>query len=446
MKKTILFVITALLLVFPVSADYDGKYDDIIDLIKSSYYGDVDYEQMETERYKGMLNALDPHSVYFSADDLKSFKESLSGSYVGIGVSVHEDNGFIRIISVFEGSPAERAGLESDDMIIAVAGESIENEPLETVIPRIKGHEGTTVLLTILKADTNKEVDLDVMRETIEIKSVKHKEVNGYDVFELSSFSEDTAIELKNALKTNPIEKGIIIDLRNNPGGALNVVRDIADIFLEKGQLITTIDYGKNDKMHYTAETPANKEKLAVLINKNSASASELFAGAMQDHKRGVVIGETSFGKGSVQSLFSLDDGSALKLTIAKYQTPSGKYIHGIGIEPDLKIDSLDKIDPKVKDFKAMNSLHSSSLGSKDIDTMAMQQRLNYLGYPLVIDGHFGQASFNALKQFEAKEQLTVDGILDVDTKDVLQTVFLKEAKKKYDAEMQAAINYLESH
>ncbi len=445
MKKLLLFITSCLLLLLPVSADYDNKYQDISDLIDTNYYGQVDKKEMEDALYRGMLEALDPYSVYFSVEELKQFEESITGSYVGIGVSVQESNDYIKIISVFEDSPAERAGLEANDYIIAVAGESIEGKALETVIPKIKGAEGTTVNLTIAR-DGKGEFDVDVLREHIEMKTVTHKEVDGYDIFAISSFSEHTAEDLKTLLAENIIQKGIIIDLRDNPGGSLDSVVEIADIFLEKGKSITTIDYGKDQTASYLAKTMGRNEKMAVLINENSASASELFAGAMQDNGRAIVIGTTSYGKGSVQSLYYLKDGSALKLTIAKYQTPSGKYIHEIGIKPDIELKDEQMVDPLVTKFQPMNSLSTSNLGSRDIDTMGMQQRLNYMNYPLIIDGSFGLESCKALKKFESDNNLVVDGILDIDTKNALEQQFLKVAKTQYDAVLLQAIDYLNMH
>lgn len=321
-------------------------------LIKESYLREVDEDKFLDGQLKGVVQSLgDPYSQYLTADEYKSFTEETSGIYGGIGVVVTpgEDN-FITVVSPIEDTPGERAGLKSGDRIIKVDGEEFTADTMDEAVKVMKGKPNTKVTLTIMRKNKdglNEMIDVDIIREKIRLVTVKSNIIDdniGY--IKITSFDELTAKDFKKEL--NKLEKaaveGLIIDLRNNPGGLLDVCADIADQLLGEGDIVYTQtkdgtkEYLRSDKGH--TDLP-----LTLLVNNGSASASEILAGAVKDHNRGVLIGTTTFGKGVVQRIKPLKDGSGLKLTISEYFTPNGINIHGKGIEPDIVVELPDDVD-----------------------------------------------------------------------------------------------------
>ena len=315
-------------------------------LIENNYALDVvDEKTMQTGIYKGYIEALgDPYSEYISKEEMEERSSKIKGVYYGIGAYVmyDEEVGYCRLGEIFEDSPAKEAGLKQGDYVIKVDGENMAGVALSEVVAKIKGEEGTTVVLTILRDNSADTMDISVKRGEVPRQTVSYEMLDdeiGY--IRISEFDEVTIDQFTDALVTLKGQemKGLIIDLRNNPGGNLDAVVEMCRSLLPKGLIVYTED--KNGKrVEYTNE---NDNKLDVpmvlLINKGSASASEIMSGAVKDYGIGTLIGTTTFGKGIVQKFFSLSDGSAVKLTSSKYYTPSGKNIHGIGIEPDERVE-----------------------------------------------------------------------------------------------------------
>lgn len=324
-----------------------SKYDKLLGLenvIESEYYQKVSEEDLIDGALKGLFEGLnDPYSQYYTSDEFQTLKEQTSGSFVGIGVyiGVNSENDKITIISPIEGSPAQKSGIKSGDVVVKVNRKSIESKTVDEVIKQIKGKENTTVNLTVER--DGKEIDFDITRKTIVTKSVSSevKEDNiGY--LRITSFDENTYKEFKENL-SNLKEKGIkglVIDLRDNPGGLLDVCVDIADDLIGEGTIVYTKD-NSGKKEYYKSDKNELDMPMAVLINGGSASASEILTAALVDNNKAVAIGETSFGKGLVQSVKGLKDGTGYKLTTAQYFTPNDNYINGKGITP--KIQEKDK-------------------------------------------------------------------------------------------------------
>ncbi|MGJ0845102.1 C-terminal processing peptidase-3. Serine peptidase. MEROPS family S41A [Tissierella praeacuta DSM 18095] len=338
------------------------------DYVKENYLRDVDEKKLIDGQLKGMLQSLeDPYSTYMTKEEFESFLQQTSGTYAGIGVVVTPgDDNLITVVSPIEDTPGERAGIKSGDKIIKVNGVEYFGENMDEAVKVMKGDPNTKVSLTILRKNRenkNNIFDIEVTREIIRLVTVKSNIIDddiGY--IKITSFDEltykDFKIELDKLGKRNI--KGLIIDLRNNPGGLLNVCADIADELLGEGDIVYT--QTKDGKREYLKSDKKMVDyPLVLLVNKGSASASEILAGAVKDHKRGTLIGTTTFGKGVVQRIKDLDDGSGLRLTISEYFTPNGINIHGIGIEPDIVVELTDGVEEiGVNNLKEDNQLRKA--------------------------------------------------------------------------------------
>lgn len=324
-----------------VTSDTNRKMKVIEDTIKQYYLEEVDPDKLQNGLYYGMVNALDdPYSTYYSQEDLEKMRQDTEGIYYGIGayVGIDKSTQMCAISGVIEGTPAEEAGLRDGDIIYKVDGTSTQNMETTDVVALIKGEEGTTVHLTIVRENANDFLELDVTRRKIETPTVNYEmKDNGIAYIQITEFDEVTTDQFTEALAVckGSDMKGLVLDLRSNPGGSLSVVCEIARKILPKGLIVYTEDkYGAREE--YSCDG-ANELSIpmVVLVNGYSASASEILAGAIKDYGIGTLMGTQTFGKGIVQRVIALSDGSALKLTVSKYYTPNGKNIHGIGIEPD---------------------------------------------------------------------------------------------------------------
>lgn len=330
-----------------VSNETEGKIDRIEKIIDSYYLGDVDREKLEDGVYKGMLSGLDdPYSVYYTAEEYDTLMEETSGKYYGVGalVSQNVETGIITAVNVFKGAPADKAGMEDGDIIYKVEGKEVTGEDLSNVVSRMKGDKGTQVNITVYRESHKKYIDLKIIRDKVNVPTVEHKMLDkkkGIGYIQISQFEEvtyDQFVKAVEALKKQGM-KAVIFDVRDNPGGLYSTVCKMLDYILPEGTIVYTKDkYGTEEKE--TSDAECMKMPIVVLQNGNSASASEIFAGAIQDFKAGTVVGEQSFGKGIVQSILPLFDGSALKLTVQKYYTPNGTNIHGKGITPDVIVEA----------------------------------------------------------------------------------------------------------
>lgn len=319
------------------------KIDELMSYIDLYYNDDYDEEDIRNAIYAGTLEGLgDPYSVYYTADEYKDMQINTSGNYYGIGAALSQDakTKEVTISKVYEGTPAEEAGLKDGDQIIKVNDTESTSKELSALVQEIRGEEGTTVHLQVYRASNNKTFEIDVERKNVELPSITSKMLDGgIGYIQISEFQSKTDEQFKSALADLKKQgmKSLIVDVRSNPGGLINAASNILDQILPEGTVVYTEDkYGKRED--YTSDSNGLDCPIAVLVNENSASASEIFAGAIKDYNYGTLIGTKTFGKGIVQTVFPLEDGDAVKITTAKYYTPKGNYIHGVGIEPDIEL------------------------------------------------------------------------------------------------------------
>ncbi|MFO7712787.1 S41 family peptidase [Desulfosarcina sp.] len=347
-------------------------FSDVIELVQKNYVDEVDTQKMIEAAIQGMVRSLDPHSALLPPDALKELQIDTHGEFTGIGIHVTMRDNLVTVIAPIEGTPAYRAGIKAGDKIIKVDGTLTED--LRDAVKRMRGPKGTTVVITIIRQGESEPIDFSLMRDVIPIYSVKAELLKpGYGYIWITNFRENTTGDLIEALQAMETDdtpmKGLILDLRDNPGGILNQAIEVSDLFLEAGEILSIKGRdGQNTKV-FRAHTDDVKRDypIVVLINGGSASASEIVAGALQDHKRALILGTTSFGKGSVQTVETLRDGYGLKFTIARYYTPSGRSIQAKGVEPDLEVKYLTLSDTesssermfKEKDLK--NHLNAES-------------------------------------------------------------------------------------
>ena len=332
-------------------------------LIDQYYLEDKDEDQLAEGIYTGLLYGLgDPYSVYYTADQYKSASESTQGEYTGIGVTITQnDKKETVIVDCYDGGPADQAGIQAGDILLAVNGEDVSDMELAAVTEKIKNASEDQVTLTIQREGEEDSQDIDVSVKEVEIPSVSYEMLDdqiGY--IKISKFTEVTFEQYEAAfddLKGQDMER-LIIDLRDNPGGLMNSVCDILRKILPKGLIVYTEDkYGNRTEETCDGDSPLDMP-LVVLVNGESASASEIFAGAVKDHQVGTIVGTTTFGKGIVQTVRELDDGSAVKLTVSKYYTPNGNNIHGVGIQPDVEVE----LDPNITDLNEIDHSQDNQL------------------------------------------------------------------------------------
>ncbi len=326
-----------------VTSDVERKLSILNSLIDESYLGDIDKKKLEEGLYEGYIGGLDdPYSVYYDEEETKAFMEATEGEYSGIGavMTQSKDSGIIVLTHVYKDSPAMKAGLKDEDILYKVEGKEVTGEDLTDVVSRIRGEKGTKVELTVLRGKKNEEVTVVAVRDTIETQTVQTKMLEGdigyMAVSEFDSVTYDQYVKGLDTLEGQGM-KGLVVDLRGNPGGNLNTVCDILDLMLPKGLIVYTQD--KNGEKREMTSDEENKftHPMVVLVNGNSASASEIYAGAIQDYGLGKIVGTQTYGKGVVQQIFDLKDGTCVKLTIAEYYTPKGRNINGKGITPDVE-------------------------------------------------------------------------------------------------------------
>ena len=341
----------------------------VFGMIKSDYVEPVDEKKLITDAISGMVSSLDPHSQYFDKKSFKEFREGTTGKFVGVGIEITQEDGLIRVVSPIEGSPADRAGLKPGDLITRVDDTAVKGLTLNEAVKRMRGEPGTKVVLTILRRDENRSFPVTIVREEIRTQSVKSKVVEpGYAWLRLSQFQErtveDFVTKLEDIYKREPGLKGLVLDLRNDPGGLLDAAVAVSAAFLPEGvTVVSTNGQIEESKSIYKAvpedylrrrgadplkclPAAVKSVPMVVLVNEGSASASEIVAGALQDHKRATIMGSQTFGKGSVQTVRPLGPDTALKITTARYYTPNGHTIQAKGIVPDIMVDDTAEGSP----------------------------------------------------------------------------------------------------
>ena len=337
-----------------IPSDKIQQFVDVYKKIKDQYVDEVDDSTLFNYAIEGMVSKLDPYSDYLSKDDFSELKIGTTGRFGGIGIEITMEDGFVKIIAPIDDTPAQKAGLKSGDLVIEVQDVSLKDKSLNDAVKLMRGEPGTKVKVKILREKEKQPLDFELTRQIIVSKGIKTKVFNkdiGY--LRLSSFQSNSTTNVRKAIyelrkETNKKMSALILDLRNNPGGVLGAAVGISDLFLESGKIVYTKGRTNNSDLEYVANSEDMLQgiPLYVLINGGSASASEIVAGALQDHKRAIIYGEKSFGKASVQSIQEMFDGSALKLTTARYYTPNDRNIHGNGIEPDIKIEFKEMETP----------------------------------------------------------------------------------------------------
>lgn len=324
------------------------RFSQVLNLVERNYVKDVTQADLVNGAVKGMLQGLDPHSTFMDTEEYKEMQETTSGEFFGVGIEISMENGQVVVVTPIEDTPAFRAGLKSGDIILSIDGQSTQELSLQEVVSRIRGPKGTEVELGILHSESKTPQNVRIVRDAIPLVSVKSKKLeDGFYWVRLTRFSERTTDELKEALNNAAKEskalggiQGIVLDLRNNPGGLLDQAVSVSDIFLQNGVIVSIKGRKNNTNRVYEAKSQADDVRvpMVVLVNAGSASASEIVAGALRDQKRALILGERSFGKGSVQNIIPLSDGSGLKLTVALYYTPNGSSIQAEGIVPDFEV------------------------------------------------------------------------------------------------------------
>jgi carboxyl-terminal processing protease len=324
-------------------------FSDVFGRIKNDYVEDVADSTLLENAIRGMLSGLDPHSSYLDQEEFKELQVGTSGEFGGLGIEVGMEDGFVKVIAPIDDTPAQRAGIQAGDLIIRLDDTPVKGLTLNEAVKLMRGKPGTVLKLTVVREGVEQPLKIDIKRDVITVKSVKQRMLDkGFGYVRISQFQSKTAENMVDAIEALKKEaggslKGLVLDLRNDPGGVLNGAVAVSDAFLKKGLIVYTEGRVNDSKLRFNA-TPddiLDDAPIVVLVNQGSASASEIVAGALQDHKRAIIVGSRTFGKGSVQTILPLSNGTAVKLTTARYYTPSGRSIQAEGIEPDIPLDPV---------------------------------------------------------------------------------------------------------
>ncbi len=322
-------------------------FGDIFERIRAQYVEEVDESDLIEAAINGMLTSLDPHSSYLSPDDADNMRVQTRGEFGGLGIEVTQEDGFVKVVSPIDGTPAAEAGIEAGDFITHVDGESVLGLTLDAAVDLMRGPVGSEIVITVVREDQPEPFDVTIVRDTITLQAVRTRTEGDTVVLRVTTFNDQTMSGLESGLAqqleaAGGIDKvnGFVLDLRNNPGGLLTQAIEVSDAFLDKGEIVSTRGRDKADGDRYNASEGdlAEGKPIVVLINGGSASASEIVAGALQDHRRAIVVGTKSFGKGSVQTVMPLRGDGAMRLTTARYYTPSGRSIQNLGVSPDIVV------------------------------------------------------------------------------------------------------------
>jgi carboxyl-terminal processing protease len=333
-------------------------FGDIFERIRSQYVEEVNEEELIEAAIDGMLTSLDPHSSYLSPADAAAMQVQTRGEFGGLGIEVTQEEGFVKVVSPMDGTPADQAGVEAGDFITHVDGENLLGLTLDETVAMMRGPVGSEIIITVVREGTDEPFDISIIRDTIKLTAVRSRVEGDSVVLRISTFNDQTYPNLADGLKSSVEElggmdkvNGIIVDLRNNPGGLLNQAIAVSDAFLNAGEIVSTRgrDAGNGERVNANEGDLAEGKPIVVLINGGSASASEIVAGALQDHRRAIVVGTKSFGKGSVQTVMPLSSNGAMRLTTARYYTPSGRSIQALGVSPDIVVTQPPR-RPEVED------------------------------------------------------------------------------------------------
>ncbi|WP_251942952.1 S41 family peptidase [Staphylococcus sp. Marseille-Q5304] len=406
------------------------KIENVYKTLNDDYYKKTSSEKLSNAAINGMVKELgDPYSDYMTKNETKSFNEDVSGDFVGIGAEMQQKHNKIEITSPMKHSPAEKAGLQPKDVVKKVNGKSIKGQPLEAIVKKVRGKKGTKVTLTVERAHHEHEVTMK--RDTIHVKSVEYEKHKNVGVFTINKFQNSTAGELKSGiLKAH--KKGvrkIVIDLRNNPGGLLDEAVKMANIFIDKGKTVVQLQKGDHKEQIKTSNDALKEAKdmdVAILVNKGSASASEVFTGAMKDYNKADVYGSKTFGKGIVQTTKEFGDKALLKYTNMKWLTPKSHYIHGKGIKPDVKIS-----EPAYQSLTVIPNDKTYQLDDNNKNVKTMKVGLSALGFKVDDQSNeFNHSLKNAITSFQKENNLQETGTFNKKTNEKFTEQLVKKANK----------------
>ncbi|MGR3491363.1 MAG: S41 family peptidase [Shimia sp.] len=372
-------------------------FGDIFERVRREYVEEVDEGELIEAAINGMLTSLDPHSAYLSPDDAADMRVQTRGQFGGLGIEVTQEEGFVKVVAPMDGTPADQAGILAGDFITHVDGEALLGLTLDEAVELMRGPVGSEIIVTVVREDEPEPFDVSIIRDTIRLTAVSTRTEGDAVVLRVSTFNDQTYPNLRDGLEDAIAEAGgldgitgVVIDLRNNPGGLLSQAIRVSDAFLEKGEIVSTRgrDPQDGERFNATPDDLVNGKPIVVLINGGSASASEIVAGALQDHSRAIVVGTKSFGKGSVQSVVPLRGQGAMRITTARYYTPSGRSIQALGISPDIIVeqprpdplaeeDETEEEDrPRRSEADLRGSLDNDSLTDDQIDQIEEERAL----------------------------------------------------------------------
>lgn len=359
-------------------------FGDIFERIRAQYVEEVDAQDLIEAAIDGMLTSLDPHSSYLSADDAADMRVQTRGEFGGLGIEVTQEEGFVKVVSPMDGTPADNAGILAGDFITHVDGESVLGLTLDEAVEMMRGPVGSEIIITVVREGTAEPFDVSIIRDTIKLTAVRTRAVGDTVVLRVTTFNDQTYPNLESGMKKE-IEalggmenvNGFVIDLRNNPGGLLSQAIRVSDAFLDKGEIVSTRgrDPQDGDRFNATPGDLADGKPVVVLINGGSASASEIVAGALQDHRRAIVIGTKSFGKGSVQTVMPLKGDGAMRLTTARYYTPSGRSIQALGVSPDIVVQQPPRRDDTAEEEQREIRSEADLRGRLENDSLSEDER-----------------------------------------------------------------------
>ncbi len=360
-------------------------FGDVFQRVQEQYVEEVEDKELIEAAISGMLQSLDPHSSYLSADDYSEMQVKTKGTFGGLGIEITLENGVVKVVSPIDDTPAHKAGMLPGDLIIGIEGKSIRGLPLSKAVEKLRGKVGSKVKITILREGSD-PFELEIIRDIIKIRSVKYNIINNVGYIRLTTFSETTTSTMLDAIEkiktqTGKNFQGLILDLRNNPGGLLNQSIAVTDAFLENGEIVSTKGRNKDDTSRTFAQPGdvISNQPLIVLINSGSASASEIVAGALKDHGRAIILGTRSFGKGSVQSIVPIPGNGAIRLTTSRYYTPSGISIQAKGIEPDIIVEpgftkEKESEQTNIREENLKGALDNTNINEKDKNNVSSKK------------------------------------------------------------------------
>ncbi|PZX10805.1 S41 family peptidase [Celeribacter halophilus] len=360
-------------------------FGDVFERIRAQYVEEVDSEELIEAAIDGMLSSLDPHSSYLSPQDAADMRVQTSGSFGGLGIEVTQEEGFVKVVAPMDGTPADIAGIEAGDYITAVDGQSVLGMTLDETVEMMRGPVGSEIVITVVREGVDDPFDVSIIRDTIKLTAVRSRVEGNSIVLRVTTFNDQTYPNLESGLKEGIEElggidnvDGIIVDLRNNPGGLLDQAIKVSDAFLDEGEIVSTRGRSPEEstRVNATEGDLAQGKPIVVLINGGSASASEIVSGALQDHHRAVVVGTKSFGKGSVQTVMPLRSDGAMRLTTARYYTPSGRSIQALGISPDIIVEQPPR-QPVAEETEETPKFRSEAdlRGALDNDSLTEDER-----------------------------------------------------------------------